>query len=104
MRWNWAPKFGTTWLLLLTAGMATAQQSDVKVKGRVLDGTGKPVARADVLDPAGRRSGLIDPEATVTGSAKDVPLRQALVELLKPLGLVPVAKNEVVVLTRRPGT
>lgn len=53
-----------------------------------------------VLDPAGRRAGVIDPEATVTGSANDVPLRQALEELLKPLGLVPVVKDEVVVLTK----
>ena len=53
-----------------------------------------------VLDPAGRRSGVIDPEATVSGSAKDVPLRQALEDLLKPLGLVVVVKDEVVVLTK----
>jgi thiol-disulfide isomerase/thioredoxin len=53
-----------------------------------------------VLDPAGRRAGVIDPDATVTGSAKDVPLRQALEELLKPLGLVPVVKYEAVVLAK----
>jgi hypothetical protein len=33
---------------------------------------------------------VIDPEASVTGSAKDVPLWQALEHLLKPLGLVAV--------------
>jgi thiol-disulfide isomerase/thioredoxin len=55
-----------------------------------------------VLDPVGRKAGVIDPEATVTGSANDIPLRQALVELLKPLGLVPIVKDEVVVITRRP--
>jgi len=53
-----------------------------------------------ILDPAGRRAGAIDPEAIVTGSAKDVPLRQALVDLLKPLGLIPVVKHEVVVLLK----
>lgn len=53
-----------------------------------------------VLDPSGRRARVIDPEATVTGSAKDVPLRQALEELLKPLGLIPVVKDEVVVLAK----
>jgi thiol-disulfide isomerase/thioredoxin len=53
-----------------------------------------------VLDPAGKRDNLIDPEATVTGSANDVPLRQALEQLLKPLGLVPVVKNEVVVIAK----
>ena len=51
-----------------------------------------------VLDPAGRLSGVIDPEATVSGSAKDVSLRQALEDLLKPLGLVVIVKDEVVVL------
>jgi len=55
-----------------------------------------------VLDPSGRRAGVIDPDATVTGSAKDVPLRQALEKLLKPLGLVPVVKDEVVVIARPP--
>jgi thiol-disulfide isomerase/thioredoxin len=55
-----------------------------------------------VLDPAGRKSGLIDPEATVTGSAKNVALRQALKQLLKPLGLVPVVKDEVVVIAKPP--
>jgi thiol-disulfide isomerase/thioredoxin len=55
-----------------------------------------------VLDPAGRKGGLIDPEAAVTGSAKSVPLRQALTQLLKPLGLVPVVKDEVVVIARPP--
>ena len=55
-----------------------------------------------VLDPAGRRAKLIDPEATVTGSAKDIPFRQALEQLLKPLGLVPVVKNEVVVIAKQP--
>jgi uncharacterized protein (DUF1778 family) len=55
-----------------------------------------------VLDPAGRRAKLIDPEATVTGSANDVPLRQALAQLLKPLGLAPVVKNEVVVIAKQP--
>jgi thiol-disulfide isomerase/thioredoxin len=53
-----------------------------------------------VLDPIGRRAGKVDPDATVTGSAKDVPLRQALQDLLKPLGLVPVVKDEVVVIAR----
>jgi thiol-disulfide isomerase/thioredoxin len=55
-----------------------------------------------VLDPAGRRAGVIDRDAAVTGSAKDVPLRQALEQLLKPLGLVAVVKDEVVVIARPP--
>jgi len=36
----------------------------------------------------------------VTGSANDVPLGQALEELLKPLGLVPIVKDEAVVLAK----
>ena len=55
-----------------------------------------------VLDPSGRKAGLIDPEATVTGAAKDAPLRPALERLLKPLGLVLVVKDEVVVIARPP--
>jgi hypothetical protein len=45
---------------------------------------------------------VIDPDAAVSGSAKDVPLRQALEQLLKPLGLVAVVKDEVVVIARPP--
>lgn len=55
-----------------------------------------------VLDPAGRRAREINPEATVTGSAENIPLRKALEQLLKPLGLVPVVKDEVVVFAKRP--
>ena len=55
-----------------------------------------------VLDPAGRLAGVIDPDAVVTGSAKDIPLRQGLEELLKPLGLIPVVKDEVVLISRKP--
>ena len=54
-----------------------------------------------VLDPAGRKSGAIDPEAAVSGSAKDVPMREAIEALLKPLGLTLVVKDEVVVLEKR---
>ena len=54
-----------------------------------------------VLDPAGRRAGVIDPDASVTGSASGVPLGQALEELLKPLGLVPVVKYELVMFSKR---
>jgi thiol-disulfide isomerase/thioredoxin len=53
-----------------------------------------------VLDPVGRLAGSINPSTTVSGSAKDVPLREALVGLLKPFGLVPVIKSEVVVLAK----
>ena len=55
-----------------------------------------------VLDPKGRQTKAIDPDATVTGVAKNVPLRQGLEQLLKPLGLVPVVKDEVVVIAKAP--
>jgi thiol-disulfide isomerase/thioredoxin len=55
-----------------------------------------------VLDPVGRLAGSIDPSTTVSGSARDVSLGEALVRLLKPLGLVPVVKSEVIVLAKPP--
>jgi thiol-disulfide isomerase/thioredoxin len=55
-----------------------------------------------VLDPNGRQTGAIDPDGLVTGSAKNVPLRQGLERLLRPLGLVPVVKDEVVVIAKVP--
>jgi hypothetical protein len=53
-----------------------------------------------VLDPAARMANRIDPEAKVSGSAKDVPLGEALDELLKPLGLKSVVRDEVVLITK----
>jgi thiol-disulfide isomerase/thioredoxin len=53
-----------------------------------------------VLDPAGLHAGAIDPDASVTGSASEVPLGQALEDLLKPLGLIPIVKSEAVVLAK----
>lgn len=53
-----------------------------------------------VLDPAGLMNGSIDPKAKVSGSSNGVPLRAALTDLLKPLGLVPVVRSEVVVLAK----
>lgn len=54
-----------------------------------------------VLDPIARRAGRLDPRAKVTGAGKDVPLREALKQLLDPLGLHAVVRDEVVVLTVR---
>src|SRR5262249_6684897 len=54
-----------------------------------------------VLDPAARRSGALDPNTRVTGSAKDVPLREGLSRLLEPVGLTFVVRDEVVVITPR---
>jgi len=55
-----------------------------------------------VLDPAARRKGLLDPATKVSGSSKDVPLREGLQKLLDPVGLTFVVRDEVVVLTPKP--
>ena len=57
-----------------------------------------------VLDPKGRQAGLIDPDATLSGSAKNMPVKQALEQMLKPLGLVPMVKDEVVVIAKSPAS
>jgi hypothetical protein len=55
-----------------------------------------------VLDPRGRLQGKIDPEVTLTGTGKDVPLGVALEKLLAPLGLHVVVRDEVIVLKLSP--
>ncbi len=55
-----------------------------------------------VLSPRDRKAGLLDPKMLVTGSAKDVPLREALTKLLEPLGVGFTVRDEVVVLTAKP--
>jgi hypothetical protein len=57
-----------------------------------------------VLEPAARRAGLLNPNTLVTGSAKDVPLREALEKLLSPVGVRFVVRDEVVVLTAKSRT
>jgi hypothetical protein len=54
-----------------------------------------------VLEPSSRRAGLLDPNTPVTGSAKDVPLREALEKLLGPIGVRLVVRDEVVVLAAK---
>jgi len=54
-----------------------------------------------VLEPAARRAGLLNPNTLVTGSAKDVPLGEALEKLLGPLGVRFVVRDEVVVLSAK---
>jgi hypothetical protein len=54
-----------------------------------------------VLDPAARRKGALDPNATVTGAAKDVSLQEGLKKLLDPLGLKLTIRDEVVVITSK---
>jgi peroxiredoxin len=51
-----------------------------------------------VLDPADRRAHLLDLNTKVTGSAKDVRLREALTELLRPYKMSFEVRDEAVVL------
>jgi hypothetical protein len=51
-----------------------------------------------LLDPADRRAGLLDPKTLVTGSGEDVPLRDALAQLLNPVKMSFEVRDEVVVL------
>jgi hypothetical protein len=55
-----------------------------------------------VLDPAGLRSGAIDPKAAVSGSTEDQPLGAAIERMLRPLGLHLEVRDEVVVIAKAP--
>jgi AhpC/TSA family len=55
-----------------------------------------------VLDPRGRKTGTIDPKATVTVTAKDEPLGEALNRILRPLSLHLEVRDEVVVIAAKP--
>jgi hypothetical protein len=77
-------------VILAVLPMAARGQDEVNVTGRVVDAAGKPVA------------GALDPKMLVTGSAKDVPLREALTKLLGPLGVDYTFRDEVIVLTAKP--
>ena len=55
-----------------------------------------------ILSPRDRKAGTLDPKMLVTGSAKDVPLREAMTKLLGPLGVGYTIRDEVIVLTAKP--
>lgn len=55
-----------------------------------------------ILSPRDRKAGALDAKMLVTGSAKDVPLREALAKLLGPLGVDYTIRDEVIVLTAKP--
>jgi hypothetical protein len=55
-----------------------------------------------VLDPAGRKSGAVDPKATIEAVAQDEPLGEALGRILRPLGLRLEVRDEVVVIASSP--
>jgi hypothetical protein len=55
-----------------------------------------------VLDPAGRKSGAIDPKANLSGSAEDQPLGAAIEKMLRPLGLDLEVHDEVVFIVKAP--
>ncbi|WP_240907429.1 redoxin domain-containing protein [Paludisphaera rhizosphaerae] len=52
-----------------------------------------------ILDPVALKAGRIDPHAKVSGKAQDAPLRGALDDMLKPLGLKSIVRDECVILT-----
>lgn len=54
-----------------------------------------------VLSPRDRKAGRLDPKTALTGSAKDVPLREALKQLLGPIGVDYTIRAEAVVLTAK---
>jgi thiol-disulfide isomerase/thioredoxin len=55
-----------------------------------------------VVSPRDRKAGLLDPKTLLTGSAKDVPLREALKTLLEPIGVTFTIRDEVIVLMAKP--
>ena len=56
-----------------------------------------------VLDPRGRLDGKINPDTPVTGTGKDVPFGEALEQLIGPLGLRVVVRDEVIVIEPKAG-
>ena len=55
-----------------------------------------------ILQPADRRAGLLDPNTSVSGSANQASLRQALESLLAPARVSFVVRDEAVILTFKP--
>ncbi len=53
-----------------------------------------------LLDPAARLAGTIKPETKITGSIEDEPLSAALDQLLTPLGMTYLIRDESVILTK----
>lgn len=57
-----------------------------------------------ILSPRDRQAGLLDPKMPISGTAKDMPFREALKKLLGPLGIGYELRDEVIVLTAKPKT
>jgi hypothetical protein len=56
-----------------------------------------------VLDPRDRMAGRLDPKMPVTGSAKEIPFREALKKLLESIGVkkrVPVSRSAASIIRR----
>lgn len=51
-----------------------------------------------VLDPFARKSGTLDPKTKVKGSGKELVLREALEQVLDPLGLTVAIRDEVFII------
>jgi thiol-disulfide isomerase/thioredoxin len=61
-----------------------------------------PPRETVIVSPRDRKAGTLDPKMLVTGSAKDVPMREALTRLLGPLGVEYTIRDEVVLLRAKP--
>jgi hypothetical protein len=55
-----------------------------------------------VLDPIARKAGTVAPTAVVTGRSRGQPLGLALKQLLAPLGMTCIVRDEAIVLTKCP--
>jgi hypothetical protein len=54
------------------------------------------------VDPTARKAGRLDLKTPVSGTVKDVPLREALEKLLGPAGITFTVRDEIVLLTLKP--
>ncbi len=53
-----------------------------------------------VLDPVALKAGRLDPHARVSGAVKDAPLDKAIEDLLKPIGVRHVVRDEAILFTK----
>ena len=61
----------------------------------------KKTGEGFAVDPWARHAGRLDPALTVTGSAHQLPVREALRKVLEPSGLTFVVRDEIVVIRPR---
>lgn len=87
------------------AAMLREQKMAFDLKDKTLDEVAKYFEQKTrenfVLDPVARSKGRLDPQAKVSGAAKDVSLAEGLEQLLGPKGLRALVRDEVVVITTK---